>query len=446
MGVGWRIFKYFNGPESSHVKRQSSMHILHMSAFLALSCVLSSVTAKLHHLFAGNLASPASIYAFTFETTTHTLKLTKNITAGASHPWIAFSPDKRNLYGTAFGTGGLFSYSTREGGNDLRLDAALQTPTKCRLNDTSAYIVPNPDHDAVYTAGWGGNPACYLTTSVLPNGTLDRVGESGIYTKTSGIHGLALHPSSSHFLYAADTRTDVIWTHSILPSGALSSPIPKNVSWDSKAPRHLATHPNGKWLYAVFEAGNSVSAYPLSSSSYATTSTSAYDGVPGNTTHRYSLLPGHATTSTKDPAPPLDERWEGAEITISPSRKLLWATTRAKSGSTNPGYITAFLLSPDGDIVERLFVQATTTKAGLANSVSVMNDNDQFVALTDWKGAGVGNGYLQIWEVEGLEGLEVKRDAQGKWERVGAVVGMKEVARVDVNDKGGCCANVVWYD
>jgi carboxy-cis,cis-muconate cyclase len=417
------------------------MHLLLVSAFLALSGVIPSATAKLHHLFAGNLASPASIYAFTFETSTHALTLTKNITAGASHPWIVFSPDKRNLYGTAFGAGGLSSYSTRDGGNDLRLDAVLRTPTKCRSDDTSAYLVPHPDHGTVYTAGWPGNPACYLTTSVLPNGTLDRVGKSDIYTNSSGIHGLALHPSNNRFLYAADTHTDVIWTHAILPSGALSSPVPKNVSWDSKAPRHLAAHPNGKWLYAVFEAGNSVSAYPLSRSTKST-----YDGVPGNTTRRYSLLPGPPTTSTKDPAPALNERWWGAEIAISPSGKLLWATTRAQSNSSNPGYISAFLLSPDGDIVERLFVQATTTKAGVANSVSVMNDSDQFVALTDWKGAGVGNGYVQVWEVEGLDGLGVNRDAQGGWERSGGAVEMREVARVDVNDGGGCCANVVWFD
>jgi carboxy-cis,cis-muconate cyclase len=421
------------------------MYLPLTSVCVVLGILLPFTTAKLHHLFAGNLAAPTSIYAFTFDTTTHALTLTKNITAGASHPWIAFSPNKRSLYGTAFDTSGLSSYTVADGGNDLHLDVVLQTPTKCRSSDTSAYIIPHPNHDVVYTAGWGGNPACYLVTSTHANGTLDRVGESGIYTNTSGIHGLALRPGSDQFLYAADTHTNIIWTHSILADGALSAPIPKNVSWDGKAPRHLATHPNGKWLYAVFEAGNSVSAYPLYSYSHNITSTS--NGVPGNTTRRYSIIPGLASTSTLEPAPPLNARWWGAEITISPSGKLLWVTTRAKTGSDDPGYITAFLLSPDGEIIERLFVQPTTTKAGVANSVSVMPESDGFVALTDWKGGvGLGNGYVQVWEVGGLDDLHVERTAEGGWKTVGEKVGMREVARVNVQDGGGCCANVVWYN
>ena len=91
-------------------------------------------------------------------------------------------------------------------------------------------------------------------------------------------------------------------------------------------------------------------------------------------------------------------------------------------------------------------MQPTTTLAGQANSVSVMNDDDRFVALTDWKGVGAGDGYVQVWEVEGLDGLGTETGVKEEWERVGEAVGMREVARVDVGDNGGCCANVVWFD
>lgn len=118
---------------------------------------------------------------------------------------------------------------------------------------------------------------------------------------------------------------------------------------------------------------------------------------------------------------------------------------RAKNGSEDSGYIPAFLLSPLGDIIERLLVRRTTTKAGVANSVSVMNDSDRFVALADWKGAGVGNGCVQIWSVERLDDLMMKRDAEDI-KKTTSTVKMEEVVRIDVNDMDGCCANVVWYD
>lgn len=407
--------------------------------FLTLASLLSYTTAKLNHLFVGNLGHPSSVYALTFDTSTHNLTLTKNITASASHHWLAFSPNKRNLYGTSYFTSELSSYSILDHGNDLQLDKVLQTPTKCHSNDTFAHIVPLPQYNVIYTASWPGNAACYLVTNTLENGTLDHLGYSDMYTNTSGIHGLALRPGlNKQFVYAADTHADVIWTHAVLDGGRLSVPTPKNVSWDGKAPRHLAAHPNGKWLYAVFEAGNSVSAYPVSN--FTT------DGRLGNTTTRFSLIPStNQKTSTLDPSPPLDERWWGAEITISPSGRLLWATTRAKNGSDDTGFISAFLLSPDGEIIERLFAEPTTTKAGVANSVSVAPETDEYVANTDWKG-GSGNGYVQVWKVEGLGELGVKKGDDGEWRRTGGDVGMKEVARVDIKDQGGCCANVVWYD
>ena len=410
------------------------MRLTSTFSILAFIHNIPQSTAKLHHFFVGNLNAPASVYAFTFDTINHNLTLTKNITAYGFHHWIAFSPDKRNLYGTSFSTPEVFSYTVIDG-KDLRLDTVLETRTKCKNNDTFAHIVPNTQYNAVYWAPWGGNPACYLVTETYENGTLKSLGQNDIYTADSGIHGLGFRDKpGEQFLYAADTHISVIWTHSVLPGGNLSTPKQKDVSWDSKAPRHLTTHPNGKWLYAVFEAGNSVSAYPLDR-----------NGQIGNSTTRYPLIPSVNQTSTSSPAPPLDDRWWGAEITISPSSRLLWATTRAKNGSTDNGFISAFLLSPDGDIVERLFLQPTTTKAGVANSVSVAPDTDEYVAMTDWKSPPM-DGYVQVWKVEGLDELETKRDANGNWIRTGGDVFIKDVAKADVKDGGGCCANIVWWD
>ena len=59
------------------------------SLILYLS-VARLATAKVHHLFVGNLGLPASIYALEFDDQELTLVNTRNITADSSHAWIAF--------------------------------------------------------------------------------------------------------------------------------------------------------------------------------------------------------------------------------------------------------------------------------------------------------------------------------------------------------------------
>ena len=52
--------------------------------------LITSATAKTHHLFVGNLLLPASIHALEFNDETLTLIKTKTIAADSSHAWVAF--------------------------------------------------------------------------------------------------------------------------------------------------------------------------------------------------------------------------------------------------------------------------------------------------------------------------------------------------------------------
>jgi len=64
-----------------------------VTSFFASILYLSVVqlaTAKIHHLFVGNLGLPASIYALEFDDQELTLVNKRNITADSSHAWIAF--------------------------------------------------------------------------------------------------------------------------------------------------------------------------------------------------------------------------------------------------------------------------------------------------------------------------------------------------------------------
>ncbi|RYP00532.1 hypothetical protein DL766_003604 [Monosporascus sp. MC13-8B] len=131
-----------------------------------------------------------------------------------------------------------------------------------------------------------------------------------------------------------------------------------------------------------------------------------------------------------------------AEVALSPSGQYLWASTRAHEAS-DVGYLSAFGLDTDGAVVSAgrpgsgtvaggkrpLFMVPTTTRGGIANSVSPAPWSDEFVAMTDF-----GTGYVQIRKM-----TTTKID--GGVDEVGAAA----VARVDIPD-GGCCANVICYD
>ena len=108
------------------------------------------------------------------------------------------------------------------------------------------------------------------------------------------------------------------------------------------------------------------------------------------------------------------------EVALSYSTDYLWATSRSRS-TNSTGYISAYSLSSDGNIISQLFLIPTTSSGGAANSVAPSQFSDQFVALTD-----NSVGFVEIWSMA----------SNGSAASV--------VAHVDIDD-GGCCANAVWY-
>jgi hypothetical protein len=82
-----------------------------MKMFMVMIMVMAMVglsTAKLHHLFVGNLGLPASIHALEFDDEMLVLRKTKTIKADGSSPWITLSVclsfiptnNKLNLFST----------------------------------------------------------------------------------------------------------------------------------------------------------------------------------------------------------------------------------------------------------------------------------------------------------------------------------------------------------
>jgi carboxy-cis,cis-muconate cyclase len=102
-----------------------------------------------------------------------------------------------------------------------------------------------------------------MSFSVHENGTLDQLADSWNYAAKSGVHGLAFGHVASELVYSADLNGDAIWTHRINPQDGRAKRVGRLAVKAGSHPRHLASHPNGKHLYAVMEAGNRVAAYSL---------------------------------------------------------------------------------------------------------------------------------------------------------------------------------------
>lgn len=83
------------------------------------------------------------------------------------------------------------------------------------------------------------------------------------------------------FLYSADDIGNAVWVHSYDNTTGAVEEVQYLAAASGSDPRHLTVHPNGKWVYVVYEAASSVAAYERDTTTGELTFT--------NTT--YSLLP-----------------------------------------------------------------------------------------------------------------------------------------------------------
>ena len=74
-----------------------------------------------------------------------------------------------------------------------------------------------------------------------------------------------------------------------------------------------------------------------------------------------------------------------AEVSLSPNGRYLWGSARARPGSDDVSYLTAFLLSADGAVERPMFTVPTTTRGGIANSVAPAPWSDRVVAMNRFR-------------------------------------------------------------
>jgi carboxy-cis,cis-muconate cyclase len=146
--------------------------------------------------------------------------------------------------------------------SSLQLAGAAFSRGRC-LNKTASYVLASkrfPHY--VFSGSYPGPWACGMSSYTSPVGGLLDMASSWQYGFSSGVRGLAFGWGYGQVLYTADGDGDAIWTHSFgfygetYFQGRYSVPTGLH-------PRHIVTHPFGKYLYASMEGGASVVPYVL---------------------------------------------------------------------------------------------------------------------------------------------------------------------------------------
>lgn len=223
-----------------------------------------------------------------------------------------------------------------------------------------------------------------LAASVDSSGSLQTAFANVTYDEEAGIHGTAVS-SDNNNIYSADDMGNAVWSHSYDSTTGTVTEMQKIDAPTGSNPRHLAVHPNGEWVYVVFEAANELAIFKRD----------VLTGLLTFTNETYSLLPtGYNTTAywadeTLFSVP--TSSYGGGEKSFP---RYLLAATRSRTTGV-PGYVSAFAINATtGAIVEQIFLVPTTNSGGSANAVAPSLFDEDTFAITD-----SGSNFIEVWKI-----------------------------------------------
>ena len=126
-----------------------------------------------------------------------------------------------------------------------------------------------------------------LAISIGESGTLQSATSNITYNNRAGIYGLAVIPNND-FVYSADDPGNAVWVHSFNSITGIAEEVQYLSAANGSDPRHLAVHPNGKWVCVVYDAASSIAVYSRDTTTELLTYTNT----------AYSLLPSGFSNAT----------------------------------------------------------------------------------------------------------------------------------------------------
>lgn len=242
--------------------------------------------------------------------------------------------------------------------------ANVSDTTSCTLGVSLAvqHTSPYSIFGVAYDAGCAG-----VAISVDASGALVSQIANVTYDASAGVHGLALSPDS-RYVYSADDMGSRVWAHAYDGAAARNySSVAEVQQLSGAGARHLAVHPNGKWLYVIYESDNQIAVYSRDTDTGALVDTNA----------TFSLLPDDQVAN--------GSLYWSSDVSVSntssTSPKYLFAFARARSNDTD-GWVNGFALDEEtGAISQRIFVEQASGSGGTTVSVTLPNFKLGFPSL-----------------------------------------------------------------
>ncbi|KAI5371798.1 hypothetical protein J4E82_009538 [Alternaria postmessia] len=327
---------------------------------------------------------------------------------------VAIDERKRNVYVAT--TGQIQSYAIKSNRSltstsNITLSSSCQNANYIATTNASPYTV----FGVAYSTGCAAQALAVDSTGALTAATANLT-----YNSTSGVHGLDISPDAA-FVYSADDMGNAVWAHSYDRETKTAQTLQYLAAPEGANPRHLAVHPNGAWVYAIYEEANSLAVYKRDNKTgLLTDEKTTYSLLPAGFTNtssywadevKFSLPTSNSTNTTTSSL---------TNFITSAQPKYLITGTRSRSTNAT-GYVSAFALDAStGAITSQLFLLPTTASGGSANAVSPALFREEYLAITD-----SGANFVEVWKIE-REG-----------------VGASAVARLGFESGP---ANVVWMD
>ena len=229
----------------------------------------------------GNGGNGEGIYLFAMNPSTGHLSLNKVVSEISSPSWIAFDPSRTHLYavneisnfnGTT--SGSVSSFAINRSNGDLTFLNVVSSE-----GGGPAHLSVDPSGKFVLVANYGGGSIAVIP--ILQNGALgsatdthqdvDSLGPMRATDAPPGSFAISGHDAphahmiqadpSNHFVLQTDLGQDRIYVYSFDTTGGKLTPASSNAFVNvppGDGPRHLAFHPNGKWLYSIQEEASTL--------------------------------------------------------------------------------------------------------------------------------------------------------------------------------------------
>ncbi len=305
-------------------------------------------------LFVGTNAKVQGIYACKLNLSTGEFSSARAVGDAPRPGFLALHPKLPLLYAITredtHPSGGLRLFRMQSASQELTLLGQQSTG-----DEGATHLALLPSGAAVLVAHYNGGSTSLLPLdeegSIEPLATIVLHSGSSIHPQRQTkayAHGVAVD-ASGQFACVADLGADQVLVYRVIAQRKLE----KSSSWKAApgaGPRHLAFHPNGKWLYSINELNSTLTVLSFDSKSGKLTELQSVSTLPSD-------FSAPSTT---------------AEVVVHPSGKFVYASNR--------GHDSTAVFAIDADTGRLSLVEIEPTLGGHPRFIGLEPSGHYFVA------------------------------------------------------------------